>query len=280
MTKKKKKNKTFPDIHWLYEASVQNVDTDLDFGVRIYRKHWKRKPLTIREDFCGTAKLAARWAQRNKLHEAWGIDFHQPTLDWGVKYNVSDLTEKQRKRLHLIHGNVLEETTPKVDMAFALNFSFCVFKKRDVLRDYFKKVCKCLNKEGLFVLDIYGGTEAIMEKEDDVREIPGLTTPDGLEIPDFEYIWDQAYYNPINHDTTCHIHFNVPGYGRIEKAFTYKWRLWTLMELQEILKEAGFSTAEVYLHDFDDDGESDEIYRLRKTYENVQGWVAYVVGVK
>jgi SAM-dependent methyltransferase len=278
MAKKKKKN--FPDIHWLYEASVQNVDTDLDFGTRVYRKHWKRKPLTVREDFCGTAKLAARWVQKNKQHEAWGIDFHKPTLDWGIKYNVAELSNKEKQRLHLICGDVLEESTPKVDLAFALNFSFCVFKQREVLRNYFKRVYKALNKEGLFVMDIYGGSESVLAKSDDVREIPGLTTPDGLVIPDFDYIWEQADYNPINHDTTCYIHFKVPGYGRIEKAFTYEWRLWTLMELQEILKEAGFSKAEVYLHDFDDDGESDEIYRLRKTYENVQGWVAYVVGVK
>lgn len=275
-----KHQKKIPDIHWLYEASVQNVDTDLDFGKRVYSKHWKRKPLTIREDFCGTAKLAARWVQRSKLHEAWGIDFHQPTLDWGLKYNVAELTDAQKKRLHLICGDVLEESTPKVDLTFALNFSFCVFKKRDTLRDYYRRVYEDLNDEGLFVMDIYGGTEAVIAKSDDVREIPGFTTPDGHEIPDFKYIWEQADYNPINHDTTCHIHFKVPGVGKIKKAFTYQWRLWTLMEIQEILLEAGFSKAEVYLHDFDDDGESDEIFRRRKTYENVQGWVAYVVGVK
>lgn len=275
-----KKKKSPPDIHWLYEASVQNVNTDLDFGQRVYAKHWKRKPLTVREDFCGTAKLAARWAQRNKKHEAWGIDFHQPTLDWGIKYNLSELTEEQKGRVHLIYGDVLECNMPKVDLAFALNFSFCVFKQRDVLRNYFKRVHKSLASEGLFVMDMYGGTESVTVKCDDIREIPGFTTPEGVEIPDFEYIWDQAEYNPINHDTTCHIHFKVPGYRKIEKAFTYEWRLWTLAELQEILLEAGFSKAEVYLHDFDDDGDSDEIFRLRKTYENVQGWVAYVVGVK
>lgn len=274
------KKKTPIDLHWLYEASVQNVDTDLDFGKRVYRKHWKRNPQTVREDFCGTAKLASRWVNRSSLNEAWGIDFHQPTLDWGIKYNISELSDEQKARLHLICGNVLKESTPKVDMVFALNFSFCVFKQREVLRDYFRKVYEALNDEGLFVMDIYGGTESVTAKSDDVREIPGFTTPEGLEIPDFDYLWEQATYNPISHETVCHIHFDVPGYGKINKAFSYDWRLWTLPELQEILLEVGFSKAEVYLHDFDDEGESDEIFRLRKTYENVQGWVAYVVGVK
>ncbi|MEE9369434.1 MAG: class I SAM-dependent methyltransferase [Pontiella sp.] len=275
-----KKKKTPPDIHWLYEASVQNVDTDLDFGQRVYSKHWKRKPVTVREDFCGTAKLAARWVERNKKNEAAGIDFHQPTLDWGIKYNIAGLSNEQKNRVHLICGDVLKGKMPKVDLAFALNFSFCVFKQRGILLNYFKRVYQSLNQEGLFVVDIYGGTESVTVKSDDVREIPRFTTPEGMEIPDFEYLWDQAAYNPINHGTTCHIHFKVPGYGRIDKAFTYEWRLWTLPELQEILIEAGFSKAEVYLHDFDDDGNSDETFRLRKTYENVQGWVAYVVGIK
>ncbi len=277
MAKAKKK---YPDIHWLYEASVQNVDTDLDFGQRIYARHWKCKPITVREDFCGTAKLAVRWVERKKEHEAWGVDFHQPTLDWGIKYNAANLSNEQRNRLHLLCDDVLKVKTPQVDLAFALNFSFCVFKQRAVLKNYFEQVYRSLSDQGLFVMDIYGGTESVMAKSDDVREIPGLTTPDGIIIPDFEYQWEQAAYNPINHDTTCHIHFKVPGFGRIEKAFTYDWRLWTLPELQEILLEVGFSKAEIYLHDFDEEGESDEIFRRRKTYENVQGWVAYVVGIK
>ncbi len=268
------------DLHWLYEAAVQNVDTDLNLGKRIFKRHRNRLPLTIREDFCGTAKLAVRWVQRNKNHEAWGIDFHQPTLDWGIKYNVSKLSEEQRERLHLVCGDVLEATTPKVDMAFALNFSFCVFKQRDTLRAYFKRVADALNGDGIFLLDIYGGTESVTAKSDDVRTIPGFTTPEGLRISDYDYTWEQAAYNPITHETVCHIHFNVPGHGPINKAFTYDWRLWTLPEIQEILIETGFSRTEVYLHDFTDAGESDEIFRLRKTYENTLGWVAYVAGIK
>lgn len=275
-----KKEQPNPDIHWLYEASVQNVDTDLDFAKRIYKKHRGKTPTLLREDFCGTAKLACRWVQRNAANEAWGLDLHQPTLDWGIKYNVAELTEKQRKRLHLVCENVLEPPAAKVDMVLALNFSFCVFKERSLLRQYFETVARSLKKKGIFVLDIYGGTESVAAKSDDIRIISGFTTPEGLEIPDFEYEWEQAEYNPINHHTLCHIHFNVPGYGKIRKAFTYDWRLWTLAEIQELLLESGFSKAEVYLHGFDEKGESDETFRLRTTYENTQGWIAYVAGIR
>lgn len=269
-----------PDLHRLYEAAVQNVDTDLDFARRVFSRHWKRRPKTIREDFCGTAKLACRWVGRNRANRAWGVDLHRPTLDWGLRHNASRLSEEQRQRLHLLCADVLEARTPPVDVVFALNFSFCVFKQRELLLRYFRRVRESLNPEGIFVLDIYGGTEAIVAKSDDPRTIPGFTSPEGEEVPDYEYVWEQALFNPIDHHTVCHIHFDVPGVGKIEKAFTYDWRLWTLPELREILLDAGFSRAEVYLHGFDDNGESDETFRLRKTYENAQGWIAYVVGVR
>ena len=47
-------------------------------------------------------------------HEAWGIDFHQPTLDWGIEHNISPLSDDQQSRVHLICGDVLEVETPKV----------------------------------------------------------------------------------------------------------------------------------------------------------------------
>lgn len=272
--------KNYPHLHWLYEAAVQNVDTDLDFATRVFTRHFQHKPQTVREDFCGTAKLACRWVERNPKHQAWGIDFHQPTLEWGITYHVASLEKNQQERLCLLCNDVLTAQTPSVDMAFALNFSFCVFKQRKTLLHYFTRVCEALNPGGIFVTDIYGGTESITVKADDTRLIAGPTTSEGITIPDFEYIWDQAAYNPITHETRCHIHFDVPGFGKIKNAFTYDWRLWTLPELQEILKEAGFSKAEVYLHDFNDKGESDETFRLRKNYENCEGWIAYVVGIK
>jgi len=259
---------------------VQNVDTDLDFGRRVFRQRRRREPRLVREDFCGTAKLACQWVERHPDNRAWGVDFHRPTLEWGRRHHAARLTASRRERLHLLHADVLEAETPPADLLFALNFSFCVFKTRALLRSYFRRAFEALNDDGLFVMDVYGGTEAVTEKSDDPREIPGFVAPDGTEIPDFDYVWEQASFNPIDHHTRCHIHFDVPGFGPIERAFSYDWRLWTLPELREILLEAGFARADVYLHDFDDDGESDETFRRRTTYENAQGWVAYVVGVK
>ena len=207
------------------------------------------------------------------------LTFINPPLDWGRQHHLASLTRDEQARIDLRCEDVLTTQPPNVDIIFALNFSFCVFKQRDQLLTYFKNVRSGLKKNGLFILDIYGGTESIIVKNNEVRDIPGFTTQQGIDVPNFEYIWDQAAYNPINHHTTCHIHFNVPGIKRYTRAFTYHWRLWTLPELREIMQEAGFSKSEVYLHDFDENGESDEHFRLRSTYENAEGWIAYLVGV-
>ena len=273
-----KKKKQIPDLHYLYEAAVQGVETDLDFAARVFKQKNKRKPMDLREDFCGTAALACDWVKRSPKHRAWGVDIDRPTLDWGLRHNVPHVG-KNAGKIELLCGDVMQAKTPPVDLVMALNFSYCIFKTRDLLRTYFKRVRSVLRKDGLFVMDLYGGTEAVDTKLEP-RDVDAFIATDGTKVPAFEYIWDQDQYNVIDHHVLNYIHFKIPGIGKIEKAFTYDWRLWTLPEIQELLIEAGFSDAEVYLHGWTKDGESDDIYRRRKNYENSLGWVAYIVGVK
>ena len=276
--KKTKNIKSPPDLHHLYEASVQGVETDLDFAVRIFKNKNGGKPNDLREDFCGTAALACEWVKRSPQHRAWGVDIDRPTLDWGVAHNVAQLGPKAGE-LNLLCTDVLKVKTPPVDLVMALNFSFCVFKTRELIRTYFQRVYGALKNNGLFILDIYGGTEAV-DKKLEPRTVDAFTAADGTKVPSFKYIWEQAEYNVIDHHVVNYIHFHIPRIGKIDKAFTYDWRLWTLPELQELLIEAGFDSAEVYLHDWTKDGKSDDIYRRRTRYENSLGWVAYVVGTK
>ncbi|QHI70745.1 class I SAM-dependent methyltransferase [Tichowtungia aerotolerans] len=274
MTKKKQ----LPDLHYFYEASVQGVDWDVDFAARVFKNKRNRKPLDLREDFCGTAALACEWVGHSSKRRAWGVDIDQPTLDWSMEHNIPYLDKKAGK-IELVCGDVMTAKTPPVDLVMALNFSYCIFKTRDLLRAYFEKVRKNLKKDGIFVIDLYGGTEAI-EAKLEPRDVDGFTAADGTKVPPFEYIWDQDVYNVIDHHVVNYIHFKVPGFGKIEKAFTYDWRLWTLPEIQELLIEAGFKSAEVYLHGWNDEGESDDTYKKRTYYENSLGWVAYIVGIK
>ena len=267
------------DVYELYEASVQNIETDINFAKRVFKRYNNKIPKIIREDFCGTAKLAINWALKDDKNKSIGIDLNKSTLQWSKKNSLSKLNKSQKNRVKLLNEDVLNCITSKVDITFALNFSYFYFRERQLLKKYLHNVKNSLKKNGLIIMDIYGGTESVIVKQDDPRTIQGFTSFNNIQIPDFEYIWDQKKYNPINNYTTCSIHFKIPKYGYIKDAFTYEWRLWSIPEILEIMTEVGFKKTAVYLHDFDDEGISDEIFRVRKNYENTEGWIAYIVGI-
>ena len=73
---------------------------------------------------------------------------------------------------------------------------------------------------------------------------------------DLTYLWEQETYNPINHETLCHISFDFSDGSSMTRAFTYDWRLWSIPELREILEEAGFSRTAVYWEEVDDEGDA------------------------
>jgi hypothetical protein len=128
-------------------------------------------------------------------------------------------------------------------------------------------------------MDLFGGTESMTEVEER-RKIASSRAPDGSKVPAFHYYWEQASFNPVDHEIVCHIHFKVPGRKkRIKRAFTYHWRLWTIPELRELLDEAGFASSEVYAEGWDDDAQDgDGNFRKKSRFENDAGWIAYVVG--
>ena len=266
------------DRHLLYEAAVQSPDADLDFFRKVYRKA-NRKPLkTLREDFCGTAALAVRWVKRGRDHQAWGVDLDQATLDWGIERYVPGLSEKKKKNLHLRCADVRDVAPPKVELVCALNFSYGVFHTREALREYFTAVRGSLKPGGVFVLDAFGGTDAMDISEED-REIESTDSVSGIEVPEFTYVWEQAKFNVVDHSMTCYIHFELADGTRMEKAFRYDWRVWTFPELTELLKEAGFSDAGVYMEGWDEEEEDgDGKFKRRTFFENQEGWVGYVVG--
>jgi cyclopropane fatty-acyl-phospholipid synthase-like methyltransferase len=275
---KRKGKRKIIDKHLLYSAAVQSVEADLDFFRGVYRRRRGRHFKLFREDFCGTAALACEFVRRGKDHRAWGVDLDRKTIDWGIKRYVPKLGAAS-ERLELLCQDVLDGSSPAVDVVAALNFSYCTFKQRSILRDYFTKVRSSLRPGGMFFVDIFGGMEAICELEED-REVESCKAFDGTLIPDFTYIWEQVSYNPIDHNILCRIHFELEDGTEIRRAFTYDWRLWTIPEIREIMTEAGFESSDVYVEGWDeDDDDSDGVFRKRKRFENQDGWVAYVLGI-
>jgi len=79
----------------------------------------------------------------------------------------------------------------------------------------------------------------------------------------------------------CYIHFRLRDGARIERAFTYDWRLWTLPEVRDALEEAGFRDSVAYVEGWDEKRDRpDEVFRPRKRFPNQESWLAVAVGVK
>jgi SAM-dependent methyltransferase len=260
------------DRHVLYQESVQAPESDVEFFIDTYKALRGKEAMSMREDFCGTALLSVDWCKTNPQRTAVGVDLDKPTLDWGMEHNI--ITAGMTDRIRLIEGNVLDEPDDKVDLTCALNFSYCCFKTRDALRAYFENARKGLKEDGILVLDLLGGTETMDELEEE-RE--------GDDDENYTYIWDQAKFNPIDHHMTCHIHFEFDDGSRLDKAFTYEWRLWMIPEVTELLKEAGYSKVRVYWEEFVDDEDDDEemegtgIYHDVTEAEQQESWVNYIV---
>lgn len=256
------------DKYELYQEAVQDPETDVALAARIFRKRYKREARLFREDFCGTAAISCCWVQQHPDNQAWGIDLDPEPLAWGTEHNLGELTADERKRLHLIEGDVLTADCAPVDVTCAFNFSYFLFKERAALRDYFVKARQGLRDEGILILDAYGGADSMRQMEE------------RREHDDFDYIWDQYRFDPITHSVTNHIHFEFEDGSKWRRAFTYHWRLWTLPELQDVLREAGFSEVEVYWEGTDHEtGEGDGTYHKAVSAADDPAWVSYLVAV-
>jgi len=254
------------DRHHLYQESVQDTVSEIDFIEETWAALRKRPAEMLREDFCGTANTACEWIRRDPQHYAMGIDLDSEVLNWGRINNLEQLGSEQQSRLRLLQQNVLDVSGELADIVLAMNFSYFLFLHREDLLEYFRCVHDGLVDDGIFFLDAYGGYDAPREIEEE-RECEGFT-----------YAWEQASFNPIDSSMTCHIHFRFPDGSSLEKAFSYYWRLWTLPEIRELLVEAGFSDVVVYWEGTDTkNNEGNGIYAPATVGDADPGWVCYIV---
>lgn len=254
------------DRHVLYQEAVQDTEAELDFVEQTFEELRDRPLLSIREDFCGTANTACEWVRRHHEHTAVAVDLDPEVLGWGRQHNWESLKPAQRQRATLLQDNVQTVDTDPVDAILAMNFSYYLFLSRSDLRSYFLHALQGLKQDGILFLDAYGGYEAPMEIEEP-RECEGFT-----------YIWDQATFNPINSEMDCYIHFEFPDGSRLDKAFSYHWRLWTLPEIRELLLEAGFRQVDIYWEGTDEETEEGNgIFEPTEVGDADPGWICYIV---
>ena len=252
------------DRYDLYQRAVQDPEPEIRFIQRVYKRARGRAALSFKEDFCATAHLATAWVKGHRARTAIGVDLSAEPLDWGREHVLAQVSEEVRSRVTLIQANVLDVVEPKVDVVGAFNFSYLIFKRRSELVTYFKRAYESLNDEGVFICDLFGGTDAIGTIVES-RKVKG----------GFTYVWEHADYNPISHELLCHIHFQFRDGSEIREAFTYDWRLWSIPEVRECLEEAGFRTTQVFWDPTDEDE-----YRLTEKEENQLGWLVYITAIK
>lgn len=257
------------DKHAFYQQAVQCVEAEIDFVTETFRQLRQRPAVSLREDFCGTAQTTCEWVKRGDDHQGYAVDFDPLVLQWGEQNNVSRLDQEQQQRLHLINDDVLQVDTPQMDMVLAMNFSYFIFMTRTEMGRYFQSVHQSLATDGVFFLDAFGGYEAAKELTEE-RDCDGFT-----------YIWEQASFNPITAAMQCYIHFVTDDGVRMDRAFSYFWRLWTLPEITELLTESGFAQVDVYWEGTDQEtGEGNDTYTATREGTADAGWVCYIVAQK
>ncbi len=261
------------DKYELYQLSVQSPENDVEFLTKVFRKLTGRTAKHFREDFCGTALLSTEWVKQGPIFTAEAFDLDPEPLAWGWARNVTPLGD-DADRIVLHEEDVRVKGNKAADLRVAQNFSYCIFKERATLLDYFRRARNELAPGGMFAIDMYGGFESTEEMEEE-RKIEG----------GFTYVWDQYEYLPGSGEYTCYIHFRFRDGTEMKRAFEYKWRFWTLPELKDILREAGFSDVQSWFEQSndDDEGEGNGVYKrdeTGRTCRNCAGWVAYVLALK
>jgi SAM-dependent methyltransferase len=255
------------DKYSYYLRAVQAPEIDCEFVRDTYKElnGKKARARILREDFCGTFSICCEWVKMHRDNRAIGIDLDPEPLAYGREHYLSKMKPAQQERITTVKGSVLTAHVPRADVIVALNFSYYLFKTRLLLRQYFIRARKGLRKDGLFILDCFGGMDCQKGNEERTK------------IDDFYYFWDQTGFNPITHEAMFHIHFKRKGENKRKKVFSYDWRMWTVPELRDTLSDAGFRRTHVYWEGTTRTGEGDGHFKRTENGDECDGWIAYIV---
>ena len=250
--------------HELYEQAVQEPDGEVEFVDSVYREMRGRAAVTLREDFAGTSTFSACWVDSSEGRRAIAVDLDAETLDWGRKHRIEPLGERARD-VTLVCANVLDVETPPVDVIVAFNFSYSLIHERSDLLAYFRRAREGLASDGLFILDFHAGPRT---QEEIIEE---------TELDGFTYVWEQGEMNAITGIAPRSISFEFPDGSELKNAFAYDFRVWTVPELVDLLREADFATIDCWFEDFDEDGYALGPAKKVTHLPHEDSWVGYLV---
>ena len=220
-------SETSYDKHDLYELCVQSPK-DL---VPLLRAVHGGEPITLGEDFSGTAALSHLWVECDEC-KAIAVDLDHESLH---KRGEHDRIVKRERDVF--------EADDACDVLFVGNFSIGYLHTREELVGYLKHVRSRIAEGGVFICDTYGGDTAYtLGGVHRAHPMPGGKL--------CRYTWEQHEADPMTGMVTNLIHFRVERAGviefELEDAFVYEWRLWSIPELRDAMADAGFSKTLVY----------------------------------
>ena len=218
------------DAYRLYERCVQSPQHLADFLEALHGS----EPRRLREDFSGTGALARHWCATRPGSSAVVVDLDGNALEAcrgvpGIQVRCADVLD--------------QSDTDAADVIFVGNFSIGYIHSRKALDDYFVASRRRCADGGVFVCDTYGGPGAF--------RLGGLQRRfdcDGGDV--LHYYWAHESADPITAMVENSVSFRIERAGEIieefRRAFTYRWRLWSIPELRESMLDAGFSTVSVH----------------------------------
>jgi SAM-dependent methyltransferase len=266
-----KKPKALPGVTALdlYELCV----TEPTRLIRFLDAAHGMKPKVLREDFSGSGALARAWAASHRSRSSIAVDIDPGVLALAVAQPkvTPEVVDAKRSK-------------SRADIIAATNFPIGYQHSRAALLQYLKNAKKTLKPDGIFVCDLYGGRDAFSPGKIIQMLRAPATPPWRGEL--VEYTFEQRAADPISGLVLDTLHFRAWKKSNKSKkpdlelrdAFVYHWRLWSLPELTDALREAGFRAVEVHDRLGDAVDSSGKLYLNPNKKDNPldENWVVYV----
>jgi hypothetical protein len=238
-----------PDRFDCYEACVQSPRHVVAFLRGLYLGAHGDDPVSLGEDFAGTAAVARRWCR--DLSDIRGrarcADLDPETLACARARIASD---GLAHAIELVHEDCLTSAAIEpCDMLFVGNFSIGYARARPDLLRYLTRARERLARArhgfggGIFVCDTYGGPGAF--------RIGGIErTHPSARGDAIRYAWRHEAADPrtalVHNSISFRVERNGEVIAELPHAFEYHWRLWSLPELRDALLDAGFTRVAVH----------------------------------
>jgi SAM-dependent methyltransferase len=276
----------------LYRWAVQDPETHaIVLSVMYERLRPGLQPAVLREDFAGTSAESVAWVLLQPGRRAIAVDLDAATLEW-ARGRAVRLIGALASKIAFVRGDsrsVAPPAVPAADIIAVLNYSVFYLHEPAELLAYLRHALSVLAPDGILVLNLCGGPDAERQgiTRRHVAPNPRLSTE--ARIPHFEYQWEVRRFDRRTRRLDGRIHFSVPHPDdpartrELRGAFRYDWRMWSVPELMEACREAGFTGVQVWRHTYDaskgDAGvflgsvEPDSLPETGK-------WIAYIVACR